>query len=470
MGRIGSTLSGFQLRLLNLHAEATAAANLNSLRLASGSNILSPGDDVSGFVDLSGFESELAAVRQASTNVSNASALVSGAQLLLDQVRTQLDTIRSRAVEDEDQGLTADERAANQAAIDEAIAEIDRLVSTEVNGRRLLDGSADFRYAGLDGDEVRELRVLSLGSADSQTISGSVTSAATQATLAYTGLAGTVNSGDATLTLTGSRGSTTLSATDGEDLTDVRDRVNADSHRTGVTAEVAGNVLTFRSVGYGSDETIEISATSGTFTVAGTGEGIDATATINGRSITGDGNRFSVHDNGFRFTIEFAAGFSGAFNTVTASGTALTFALTTELSQTSSLAIPGLQASRLGGPSGMLDQLLSGGDYAGLGDNSATAIRIVDEALADLTRIEGAVDGFANGVIESAAALADGFESELEDAIDAINLVDEERESLLQTRNEALATNALAALANLDAHQQRLLDLVRQIAGFTPTI
>jgi flagellin-like hook-associated protein FlgL len=248
MGRIGATLSGFQLRLLDLHAEATAAANLNSLRLASGSNILSPGDDVSGFIDLSGFESELTNVRRTAANVSDASALVSGAQLLIDQIRTQLNTIRTKAVEDEDQELTGDEREANQAAIDAAITEIDRLVATDVSGRRLLDGSADFHYEGLDNSQISELRVYSLGAATSQTISGTVTSAATQASMAYTGASGQINSGDATLTLTGSRGSTTLSVTDGENLTAVRDRINLDSHLTGVTAAAAGDVLTLTSV------------------------------------------------------------------------------------------------------------------------------------------------------------------------------------------------------------------------------
>ena len=466
MSRIGATLSGFQLKLLDLHAGAVAAANINNLRLASGQNINAARDDVSGFVALDRFQSDLANVRQASTNLSNASAIVSGAQLLADQIRTQLDTIRAKAVEDEDQELTADERAANQAAIDAAIDEINRLATTEVAGRRVLDGSADFRYSGENNSQIADLAVHSLGGASSRTVSGSVTAAATQATRTYTGALGQVNSGDATIVLSGSRGSAEISVTNGENLTALRDRINLESHVTGVTAEVAGDTLTLTSVDYGTAETVDVEESSGVFSVAGSGVGTDATATINGQDVTGRGNRFTVSDNGLRLSVEFEAGFTGAFDTVTVSGTALAFALSTDLDQLATLALPGLQAARLGGPSGTLDQLGSGEAAGDLDDNASTAIRIVDEALGELDRVEGLLDGFADAVITSSADLLDGLDTNLSDAIDAINLVDESREEALLARNEALASNALAALANIDLHQQRILQLVQQVTGF----
>jgi flagellin-like hook-associated protein FlgL len=53
LGRIGATITGVELRLLNQLSEANAAASLNALRLATGKRINSAADDPSGFIDLS---------------------------------------------------------------------------------------------------------------------------------------------------------------------------------------------------------------------------------------------------------------------------------------------------------------------------------------------------------------------------------------------------------------------------------
>ena len=88
---------------------------------------------------------------------------MSKTQLALDQIRANLDVIRTKALEDENQTLTANQRAANQAAIDAAIVEINRLAASDINGRRVLDGSANFRFSGLNPSQVADLRVYSTG-------------------------------------------------------------------------------------------------------------------------------------------------------------------------------------------------------------------------------------------------------------------------------------------------------------------
>ena len=465
MSRIGATLSGFQLRLLDLHASATAAENLNYLRLASGERIQAPRDNVSGFIALSQFQTDLTKVRQAQANVSAASQVVSAAQLVIDEIRTQLDSIRDLAIADQDQALTADQRSANQAEIDAAITEINRLATTSTGGRRLLDGSADFRKAGINNSQVFDLEVYSLGRASSQSITGNITSAATRATRTYSGSGGNTTAA-ATFTLSGLRGSTSISVANNENLTAVRDRINNDSHLTGITATASGNNLTFTSVDYGSRARVDIAVVSGTFNTAGTGIGDDGVATLNGRTVTGDGNRFSVNVDGFRFALESAAGFTGALNAITVDGPALTFNLSSDIRDQAVLALPGLQAARLGGLSGRLDQLQTGGTFAGLDGNTATAVRIVDEAIGRLTRAEGLADGFADLVIAASSDLLTDLDVNLNDAINSINQVDDDRESALLARNEALAENALISLANIAAQQQLSIDLFRSVTGF----
>jgi flagellin len=465
IGRIGATISGVELRLLNQLNEANTAASLNALRLATGKKINSPADDPTAFINLSELESQRSLVTSTLANVTEASSIVSQVQLTLDQIRTQLDTIRAKAVEDEDQGLSASERTANQLAIDAAIDEIGALVNTTIDGRRVLDGSAHFEVSGVNNAQIDEVQVISLGANTSKTVSGTVTTAAQQAQYAHDDPDNDGRLDDAvSFNVTGSRGTVTITGVNNEFYTSLATKINLESHLTGVTASVSGDDLIFTSVEYGSRETVSVTVNSGTFT-AGSDTGVDAVATINGKTLTGDGNQLSIVDNGFHARVKFAAGFSGAFTAFTVSGEALSFALSTDLDELSVLSIPGLQPALLGGLSGTLDQLYTGGSLVGLNTNAPQAIRVVDEALAQLTRLEGLVDGFADAAIDASSDLLSGLGSEIDDAIDDVNLVDEDEELLLQSKNEALAANAIAGLSVFEQQRNSILALIQQIAG-----
>ena len=266
-----------------------------------------------------------------------------------------------------------------------------------------------------------------------------------------------------------------VSVTKHEDLDDVAERINDDSHKTGVTAAVNGNQLTFTSVDYGTNAEMSITVSSGTFDVTGgsgdgTANGTDASAQINGLTYSGsnvDGNRFTVNQNGFRYSIEFVDGFTGDFATVGVSGDALSFAFSTNLSYRSTLAIGGLQALRLGGLSGTLDELASGGSLSGLDDKTSQAIRVVDEALGDLGRVEGSVDGFYNASITSASNLLADLQEDLEDTIVQTDGFNADEETLLLVKNQALAANARAGLAILYQQRSAIVYMIQVAAGLT---
>jgi flagellin-like hook-associated protein FlgL len=694
MSRIGATLNGIERTLLNRLADSRAAATMNALRIATGRKINAAKDDPSGLIALSRFETEQEVVTQTLSNIAAASSMVSKTQLALDQIRTQLTTIRTKALEDQDQALTPTERAANQAAIDTAIEEINRLTGTEIDGRRVLDGSANFDFAGRNAAQVVDLSVYrtdggrqttpqkqaelvytgvdgfasaaanvtftgnsgavtfdvttstslaqvaaqvnehstttglvaeatgntltvrsrgyganakvnlevnsgaftvtgadSEGTArgrnavhgDTPSISGTVDRAAERARLSHDAGGGTI-AANATFMLTGDRGSASISVTTSDTLADAAERINFQSHRTGVTAAVDGDRLQFESIAYGHDANVEIDVTAGAFAVTGgegdgTARGLNAIATINGvtyrgnqhaaaaklihnesggtiafnatfrltgslgtstpivitagqtlsavaglvnaqtggtgvsasvdgtqlifqstttgveaeieldvtagkfaidggngdgtangeDAITGSGavsgNRFYVSDNRFRYEIEFAGGFSGEFDALTVEPGALQFALAPDVQQRATLAVPSLHAARLGGLSGTLAELYTGQAHAGLDANASRAIRIADEAIGDLDRIEGLVDGFANATINSSGALMSAFSDQLELNIDAINAVDDEEESVLLAKNEERIEYAVASLAILSQQRSNILDLVRQAAG-----
>jgi len=457
------SLSGMERTLLNRLAEANAAATLSSLRMATGEMINSPRDDPAGFVYLSGLQSRLGQVRDVADNATAAAEMVSQAQSTADEIRTQLNAIRTELLKWESDTLTGSE----QANIDAAITQIENLVATEMDGKRLLDGSANFEISGRNSDQVTDVRVFSTGGA-TVTVSGSLTAPATRAALTFTGSGGNVNT-DATFTLTGNTGSYEFTVTSAQTLSALETAINDKSHKTGVTASVDGDDLTFTSVEYGSDAEITISVSSGTFIVAAgnttSDTGTDATATINSRSYTGNGHRFTVNDGVANYRLEFDPTFTGDFDTITISGDALTFALSTDLDRTATLAIPGLHPAKLGGLSGALSDLATGGTLAGLGDNTSQAIRVVDEALADLTEVEGAIDGFYNASITSASNLLADLEEDLEDAIDDVNLVDDTEEAVREAHYEDLASNSIAGLSLLRNQRAGIVTLLQKIAG-----
>jgi flagellin-like hook-associated protein FlgL len=424
--RIGASISGAERQLLNAMAQANAAAAINSLRLATNRKVNRPADDPAAFVHIASLESRLSHVNSTLSNVQSASNVVAQTQLSLDSIRTQLDAIRTALVADEDLTLTAEQRDEKQTEIDEALAEINRLATSSIEGRRRLDGSTNFRTSGRDVSEIRHLQVFHTGDTE---IRGQVTTRAERAKLTYTGTAGEITAA-ATFTLIGPDGAVSFTVAQQDDLTDVSDTINQQSHKTGVTTTVSGNKLVFQTVEFGEDATLKVVVDSGSFAVTGgngdgTAQGVDAVAVINDETLTGDGNRFRYNRNGLRFELEFEAYFTGRFATVTIdSGSANQFVLTTD-GKPSLLGLPGLQAGQLRGLSGALDDLQSGGSLSGLSTNTSQAIRVVDEALGRLTRVEGQVDGFADQTIAASSALLTGMADNIEDTLSLINGINE---------------------------------------------
>ena len=477
MSRIGVSLTGMERGLLNRLAEANAEIAAATLRKTTGHRINRPADDVSGFMMLSKMQTQLYGVRNTMTNVTAASSMVSQTQDAIGDIEDQLAIIRTELLKDEEGALTPDERVASQTKIDDAIDAIKSLATTAIDGRKVLDGSATYSTTGIHPQQISNMVVYQSGAGAgapvSPTIYGQVTAAATRGELQYEGKTGLASiQADATFTITGSLGEYEFSVTEDEALTTLRDEINATSHKTGVTASVEDDTLTLTSVDYGSDATITIGVTAGTFTTTGTGAGTDATVEINGQSYDGDttvgrtsGNTFSYYQNGLHYDIEFQAGYAGGINTITIGGGALEYAISTDLSRTSALSVQSLLPARLGGVSGTLDQLYSGGSLAGLDDKTSQAIRVVDEAIGVVTRAGGSVDGFFNSQIASASTLLEEMETDLEDAIDEVDGVNDTEEDTKIAYYQALAENAVSGLTILNNQRLAIVDMIRQIAG-----
>jgi flagellin-like hook-associated protein FlgL len=477
MSRIGITLSGIERTLLDHLAESNAAATLSALRMTTGHKINHPRDNPGAFAALSGLQRQLSNVGAAMSNTNAASNVVVQTHSALGQIGVQLDAIRTELLKDTGAvPLTDAQRAESQAKIDAAINQVNVLAASDVAGRRTLDGSADFLVSGRNWSQVSDLAVHATGGG-ADAISGSVTAKAAQAALVYTGTDEDKTTAAATITLSGNRGSTVISVASGQTLSSLADAVNQKSHLTGVTAAVSGtaHTLTLSSVDYGSTASAAIVVTSGAFAVGGgdghgTAHGVNAAAVINGQTFSAsdsrvEGSRFTVNQQGLQFEIQFAPSFLGRFDTIDVSGDALTFALDSDLTHKATLAIPGVQAFRLGGSSGTLDQLQTGGTLAGLGSNASAAIRVVDESLGMLTRVGGSVNGFYNAAISSASSLLGDLQTDLGDAIDAIDKTNDTEETVRQVYCRQLADNATAGLSILAQQRASIVSMIQHLAG-----
>lgn len=292
-------------------------------------------------------------------------------------------------------------------------------------------------------------------------------SAATAATLVHHTDAGTLAS-NTTFTLRGASGTETFSVDVNVDdtLTGLRTAINAATGDTGVHAEIVDNDLVLTSTTTGSGAEIELRVVSGSFAVdGGNGDGTanGTNAVTNSSSV--DGNRVTINENGLIATLEFAAGFTGTFDTVTVEGGGLDFNLFGDEARLSRLAFDSVQTYQLGGMSGTLEDLRTGGTAAGLGDKTSHALRIIGEALERFSRIQGAVDGFADAAITSAAAVSSAMEDNLIDSIDSINKVNDAEEQILLEKNQALASNALASISIMNQQRSQIVEIIKKIAG-----
>ena len=116
--------------------------------------------------------------------------------------------------------------------------------------------------SGVNSSQVSNFTINSLTFNTSEVITGTVTQAATAAQLTYEGIGGAKAASTATFELTGALGTTSISVTENEALSDVADRINLESGSTGVSAAVSANDLIFTSTAEGSDQNISVSLTA----------------------------------------------------------------------------------------------------------------------------------------------------------------------------------------------------------------
>ena len=289
------------LQLLNILGRTQRNQDDVMTRLSTGSRINRGSDDPAGLLALTSLDSELTGVSAAINNNQRTDAMLGVAEGALAEVANLVGDIQRLANgAANESGLTADEVAANQAQIDDALASIDRIIgSTQFNGKKLLDGSLGINAEVATAGNLTDIKVYNRKSGSSDTVlSVSLTSAASAAQAVS--VATTSASVDTKLSIQGKLGTAVIDVGADEDLTSVRDKIIASKAQTGLSASVSGNALHVRSTDKGEDAFVRTKVLEGDTTNFNdvNDTGVDATVTVNGQATAVDGDHVAYTGNG----------------------------------------------------------------------------------------------------------------------------------------------------------------------------
>ncbi|MFQ5733066.1 MAG: flagellin [Planctomycetaceae bacterium] len=463
MSRIGSllTLGSDQIRALNRLRAIGQALSKNTQRLSTLRRINSAADDPAGLVKATLLESELTAADATRKSLSRASAMLALADTTAGETVSQLQQARTLAIQSAGGTQSSSEVAANQIQIDAILTEVDNLSQTSFSGKHLLNGESGFSTSGVDTTKILDVDVLDKTTAADVTVNIDVTTQATQATNSYTG--GTLTAA-ATVIVQGPDGTTTVSLTNGSDTQAITDAFNAATHLTGITAtRVDANQVNFTTTDYGSAASISVSATSGTFnlTTSGVVKGTDAVATINGATFTGDGSTFNVNTNQLALVVEIAPTASGPLTAFTVTGEGLQFTTGSSADNSSRIGLPNLTTASLGGITGRLHTIGSGGANSLTAGKAAEAVQILDDAIADAVRGQASIGGFRKFTIDTSSRIIDKTIEGLTTSLSDIRDTDVALETSLLVKNQLLQQTAFEALSITNTRQQGVLSLLR---------
>ncbi|MBY0396876.1 MAG: flagellin, partial [Thermoleophilia bacterium] len=149
-----------QVAALNRLQRIGQAIAQNTERIQTLRRINSAKDDPAGLVSASRLEAELDTLEAVSTGLSRATAIVDTAATTAGKIADQLVEARSLALAATSGTLSSAEVAANQTQLDSILRTINTLSATELNGRRLLDGSSGFSATGVDTAKIRDVEIL----------------------------------------------------------------------------------------------------------------------------------------------------------------------------------------------------------------------------------------------------------------------------------------------------------------------
>jgi flagellin len=456
----------------NLTRTSTALAR-SLERLSSGVKINRGADGPAALVISEQQRAQIAGLHAAIDNTEKAVAMVQTAEGALNEINALLVKIRSLALDSANSGVNdTNALAANQAEVANALDTIDRIANnTQFGTKRLLDGSAGLS-GSTDDTDVTFLRATN--SSPTGTFLVNITTAAERANVT----AGTSQTGAlaAAETLTINGVSITLSV--GLTRAQVQARINEFTGQTGVVAEEAAGFTRLRTNTFGLSSSVSVqsnvaaAATSSGFgTTLVTDQGVDVAGTIGGFASTGTGNVLTGSSGagaaGISISLALNAGsttqtVSGGQGNVTVVDLSLVFQIGANASQTAKIAIDKAKTDALG-------LNVAGAQFGNLRaidvrsqSGAQDSIKIVDQAINDITTMRGRLGAFQQQTLESTANNLRTTLENLTAAESVIRDTDFAQETANFTKNQVLIQAGTTVLASANQTPQFVLALLQQ--------
>lgn len=455
------------LSLLNILNRTSADQSNTLTRLSTGYRINAGKDDPAGLIAFRGLSTELTAVDAAIGNNQRTGAMLGVADKALNEVATLLNEIKSLALESANtDGISADELAANQAQIDNAISAIDRIIgSTEFNGKKLLDGSLGIVTSSVDTADITDLKVYSRNSNSSTSLTVEVTNSAAKAELE---VATTSATADTQISVQGKDGTVIIDIASGENLSSVAAKINAATAQTGVTASASGGSLTLLSSDYGSAAFVRVNVvdtdTTDTSFAGGSDTGDDAEVTVNGQDAAVDGLNVAYTANGVSISFNLTETFNtsgGSSTFVVENDGGATFQLGTTSDTRSTIGVDGLFSHQMGEASVGYLSSLRGGAENSLINNPNQASQIASAAAEQLAKVQGRLGGFQKFQVDTALNQMTASKEGLTAAISTINDADYAVETANLNRQNVLLQSAISLLGLANQQSSQILALLR---------
>ncbi len=282
------------------------------------------------------------------------------------------------------------------------------------------------------------------------------------------GVAGSGLNADLTFRLSGLGGSEVFSFKSGATIDNILQSVNLLSDATGIEASNNGGTIDFKSTTYGSASTVGIEVISegsgGTFTSGLSttrSAGTDVQATVNGAQANGKGNTLSLNTSTLSFNLTVADGSntSVAFN-INGGGAQFQLGPDVVSNQQARLGINSLNTAKLGGVTGRLFELVSGGARS-LTNDVTGASKIVDEVIGKVTTLRGRLGAFQRTALDSNTASLSDTLANLNEAQSSIRDADFAKESSNLTRAQILVQSGTSVLGIANQSSQNVLSLLR---------
>ncbi|MDD2845000.1 MAG: flagellin [Rhodoferax sp.] len=242
--------STINTNVASLTAQRNLGASQSSLntsiqRLSSGLRINSAKDDAAGLAISERFTGQIRGLDQAVRNAGDGISMAQTAEGALKASGDILQRVRELAVQSANASNSAGDRQALQAEVGQLVSELDRISqTTEFNGAKLLDGTFGTQQfqVGANANQTitastANMRASSYGNSQSAAVSGAGSGAAAAA-VSVTG--NTTTTGTITINGTMGSGSAAVGAYDTAKM--IADNINKKTANTGVTATARTDV------------------------------------------------------------------------------------------------------------------------------------------------------------------------------------------------------------------------------------